>query len=91
MVYIHTAEYMEYMVSLKFGICKNCGHEIVFFEDQWKHHITRANLYHVPHWPTGHVITIDCKRDSCKCLMPELDELKGQKSRMVLLDSHTDR
>ena len=50
------------MVTLNFGICKNCCHEIVFFEGQWKHHITRANLYHVPHWPAGHVITIDLQR-----------------------------
>ncbi len=53
--------------------------------------LTRAKLYHVPHWPAGHVITIECKRDPCKCAVPDLDESKGQKSRMVLLDSHTDR
>ncbi len=78
------------MVSLKFGVCKNCSHEVVFFNGQWKHHITRAKLYHIPHWPTGHVITQDCKWD-CQCPIPELDESKGQRSRMVLLDNHLDR
>ena len=68
----------------------NCSHEVVYFEDQWKHHITRTKMYHVPHWPTGHVITLDCKRD-CQCSIPDLDQSKGQKSKIVLLDSHPDR
>ena len=78
------------MVALKFGVCKNCSHEVVFFDSQWKHHITRTKLYHVPHWPTGHLITLDCKW-GCQCSTPVLDESKEQKSKMVLLGSHTDR
>ena len=78
------------MTKLKFGICKNCNHEVVFFQDQWKHHTTRAKLYHVPHWPTGHVITIDCKWD-CKCSIPELDESKRQNTKLVLLDIYPEK
>ncbi len=82
---------MDKLVKLKFGVCKNCGHDVVFFDGQWKHHITRAKLYHIPHWPTGHVITINCKKDACTCSVPDPDDSKEEKSRMVLLDSHMDR
>ena len=78
------------MITLDFGVCKNCGHEIVFFDGQWKHHTTRTKLHHVPHWPTGHVITLECKQN-CQCSEPHLDESMGKKSKIALVGRHPDK
>ncbi|MCL5672394.1 MAG: hypothetical protein JRM76_06115 [Nitrososphaerota archaeon] len=75
---------------LEFGRCRNCGHEVVFEGGRWKHHVTRSRLLGVPHWPTGHVITVECRRD-CPCSSPEGDGSRGQKSKLVLLGSRAER
>ncbi|MDG6961577.1 MAG: hypothetical protein JRM89_04065 [Nitrososphaerota archaeon] len=77
------------MARLTFGSCKNCGHEVACMDGRWMHHITRSSLRGLPHWPTGHVITQGCRR-GCPCQSPELDQTKAQKSKLVLLGSHTD-
>ncbi|MDG6916724.1 MAG: hypothetical protein JRM85_03925 [Nitrososphaerota archaeon] len=75
---------------LVFGCCRSCGHEVVLRGGGWKHHITRSALLGLPHWPTGHVITTNCKR-GCQCSSPEPDESKGRKSKLVFLGLRTDR
>ncbi|EQB71091.1 MAG: hypothetical protein AMDU4_FER2C00201G0008 [Ferroplasma sp. Type II] len=78
------------MRSLEFGSCKNCGHPVVNFNSKWLHHITRSNLLGLPHWPAGHIITVDCKW-KCNCSIPELDQAKPLKTKLVYLGSRTDR
>ncbi len=64
------------MAKLCFSECASCGHEVAFIPNgsgrlstpEWRHHISRARLYGAPHWPTGHVLTRDCK--TCKCTSP---------------------
>lgn len=73
------------MKRLEFGICKNCGHQVVKYNSQWLHHITRSKLYGYPHWPAGHVITLDCKYKDCKCNNPELDQNMPLKTKMVYM------
>lgn len=78
------------MNSLEFGVCKNCGHPVVNFSSSWMHHVTRSKLTGYLHWPTGHVITRDCKWE-CKCNTPEPDPTKPLKTELVYLGKRTDR
>lgn len=78
------------MVKLYFGICKNCGHPVVKKDTCWMHHITRSKLLNLPHWPSGHVITLDCKW-SCECKIPELDQTRNVKHKLVYIGKSTER
>ena len=78
------------MKKLKFGICKNCKHQLAMKDSLWLHHITRSRLLHFPHWPSGHVITVDCKWQ-CECKVPELDQTKPVKSKLTYLGRNTDK
>ena len=73
-----------------FGVCKNCGHPVVNYNSKWSHHITRGELLGLPHWPAGHVITLDCKW-KCKCDTPEPDLTKLLKTKLVYLGKRIDR
>ncbi|MGP6240246.1 hypothetical protein ACNF40_07550 [Cuniculiplasma sp. SKW4] len=52
--------------------------------------MTRAKLYHVPNWATGHVITLDCKW-GCECNIPENDQTKPLKTKLAYLGKRKDR
>jgi len=73
------------MEHLEFGICKNCGHEVVKLNSRWMHHVTRSKLTGLPHWPAGHVITLDCKQDHCECNNPEPNQNQPLKTKLVYL------
>ena len=78
------------MKRLEFNVCKNCGHSVVNFNSKWLHHISRSKLLGFPHWPSGHVITLDCKW-GCKCNIPEPDQTQPSKTKLVYLGKRTDR
>lgn len=80
----------EIMVKLDFGECRNCGHQVVKEGKNWLHHITRSKLMNLPHWPAGHVISAECNWD-CECKVPELDQAKNVKSRIVYIGKSTEK
>ena len=73
------------MATLKFGSCRNCGHQIVLDGSAWMHHVSRSRLYGVPHWPAGHVITKECRHKGCGCALPELDQAGPTEEKLVYL------
>ncbi len=77
------------MVRLEFGVCKNCEHTVVNYNSKWLHHITRSKLLGLPHWPAGHIITLDCKW-KCDCNIPEVDPNKPLKNNFVYLGRKID-
>jgi hypothetical protein len=77
------------LAKLKFGVCRNCGHEVVLEGSTWEHRATRGELYNVPHWPTGHMITQGCRMEGCGCRVPELDETKPTQEKLVYLGRNT--
>ncbi|MCI4330856.1 MAG: hypothetical protein L3K19_03280 [Thermoplasmata archaeon] len=65
---------MKLVDTLSYSTCGHCGHEVATRSTtpgpHWVHHITRSRLYHLPHWPTGHILTLGCRRGSCDCVTP---------------------
>ena len=85
---------MPMIARLEFCLCGGCDHEIALSKSApihgWVHHITRSELFHIPHWPMGHILTTRCMREPCRCVSPKPAPGLPLRSRLAYLGTNTD-